>query len=212
MCLASVPGCLVSWYEDAPAPDLGGAQGAGPKAPHQRGPPTMFVCLAICATCGCHLVIFSEKSMFVDAINYYRSAKQQYFTGRIFAIVTKQLLHLLVSWKPVKYLNLVNARPSQVEHVSLRLNSFLEDFVSATLRFPQVAYENSIARYGYHTPSFWSTCPLFSWEINYSLMTFENFPLFAFLLYIVIISGVTRALSQVENLAENRPLALYRAH
>jgi len=33
----------------------------------------------------------------------------------------------------------VNARPSHVEHVNLRLNSFLEDFVSAVLRFAQVA-------------------------------------------------------------------------
>jgi len=30
----------------------------------------MFVCLAICAKCACHLVIFGEKSLFVDAINY----------------------------------------------------------------------------------------------------------------------------------------------
>jgi len=28
---------------------------------------------------------------------------------------------------------------------------------------------SSIARYGCHTPFFWSTCPLFSWEIKYSL-------------------------------------------
>jgi len=40
--------------------------------------PTMFMCLAICATCACHLVIFSEKSLFVNAINLiiYRSAQQ----------------------------------------------------------------------------------------------------------------------------------------
>jgi len=35
----------------------------------------------------------------------------------------------------------VNARPSHVEHVSLRLYSLLEDFASAFLRFAQVAYE-----------------------------------------------------------------------
>jgi len=40
------------------APDLGGG----------AGPPTMFMCLAIYATCMCHIVIFSEKSLFVDAI------------------------------------------------------------------------------------------------------------------------------------------------
>jgi len=55
--------------------------------------------------------------------------------------VTKQLLHLLVSWKSVRYLNLVDERPSHVEHVSLHFYSFLEDFASALLRFVQVAYE-----------------------------------------------------------------------
>jgi len=42
----------------------------GGQAPHQTGPPAMFVCLAICATRACHLVIFSEKSFFVDANSY----------------------------------------------------------------------------------------------------------------------------------------------
>jgi len=41
--------------------------------------PTMFMCLAICATCACHLVVFTEESLLVDAINY-RSARRQYFT------------------------------------------------------------------------------------------------------------------------------------
>jgi len=27
------------------------------------------------------------------------------------------------------------------------------------------SHTSSIARYGYHTPSFWSTCPRFSWEM-----------------------------------------------
>jgi len=53
----------------------------------------------------------------------------------------KQLLHLMVSWKLVRYLNLVNARLSHVEHVSWRLYSLLEDFASTLLRFAQVAYE-----------------------------------------------------------------------
>jgi len=35
----------------------------------------------------------------------------------------------------------VDARPSHVEHVGLRLYSFLVDFASALLRFAQVAYE-----------------------------------------------------------------------
>jgi len=41
----------------------GGSRGPGP------GPPTMFMRLAICATCTHHLVIFSEESLFVGAIN-----------------------------------------------------------------------------------------------------------------------------------------------
>jgi len=103
----------------------GRPKGLGPRAP------TMFMCLAICATCACHLVAFSEKSLFVDAINY-RSAKQQHFTWRKFDILTKQLLDILVSWKSV---NLVIASPSHVEHVSLSLYSFLVDFVFALLTF-----------------------------------------------------------------------------
>jgi len=75
----------------------------------------MFMCLVIRATCACHLVIFSEESLFIDPINY-RSAQQQ-------------------------CLNLVNARPGHIEHVTLRLYSFLVDFASALLEFAQVAYE-----------------------------------------------------------------------
>jgi len=43
--------------------------------------------------------------------------------GKEGGIVTNQLLQLQVSWKSVKYLNLVNARPreSHVERISLRL-------------------------------------------------------------------------------------------
>jgi len=45
-----------------PAPDLGGPKGA--RAPHH------VLYLAICAICACHLVIFREKGLFVNAINY----------------------------------------------------------------------------------------------------------------------------------------------
>ena len=55
-------------------------------------------------------------------------------------IVMKQLLRLL-SWKPVRYLNLVNANLSHVERTNLRLYSLLVDFASALFRFAQVAYE-----------------------------------------------------------------------
>jgi len=53
------------------APDLGGAQGVRaqfPGPPTKQGPPTMFMCLAICTTCAWQLVTFiSEESLFVDA-------------------------------------------------------------------------------------------------------------------------------------------------
>ena len=48
-----------------------GFRGAGP------GPPTMLMCLVIYATCACHLVIFSEKRLFVERYYLIRSAKQQ---------------------------------------------------------------------------------------------------------------------------------------
>jgi len=48
--------------------------------------------------------------------------------------VRKQLLHLLVSWKPVRCLNLVNARPSHVERISLCLYSLLVNLARNRLR------------------------------------------------------------------------------
>jgi len=39
-----------------------------------QGAPTMFICLAICATCACHLVPFMEESLLVGVINYYQTA------------------------------------------------------------------------------------------------------------------------------------------
>jgi len=44
------------WSHQQSAPDLGGAQDPPPKRT-----PTMFMCLAIRATCGCHLVISARK-------------------------------------------------------------------------------------------------------------------------------------------------------
>jgi len=48
--------------------NLGGLKRPGHRAPHQSGLPKMFMCLAICVTCACHLVIISEENLFVDAI------------------------------------------------------------------------------------------------------------------------------------------------
>ena len=138
------------------APDLGG----GPRGP-VPGPPTMPMCLAICTTCACHLVVFiSEESLFEALLNY-RSSRRQYFTWILFDIVPKQLLHLLFSWKSVRYLNLVNARSSHVERTSLRVYSLLLDFASALFTVDlHKSHMSSIVKWGYHTFSFWSTCPL----------------------------------------------------
>jgi len=46
----------------------------------------------------------------------YYQTRRQYFTWVLFDIVTKQPLRLLVSWKSVRYLNLVNIRPSYKTH------------------------------------------------------------------------------------------------
>jgi len=46
-----------------------GRKEPGPRAPYQKGSPTMLMCLAICTTCACLLVVFiSEESLFVNAI------------------------------------------------------------------------------------------------------------------------------------------------
>jgi len=34
--------------------DSAGFRGGRPRAPSKQGPPTMFMCLAICAICACH--------------------------------------------------------------------------------------------------------------------------------------------------------------
>jgi len=44
-------------------------EGVRDMGPPSKRPATMFMCLAICMVCACHLVIFiSEESLFVDAI------------------------------------------------------------------------------------------------------------------------------------------------
>jgi len=82
----------LQWYT-RPAPDLRWGQGAGTQGHHQRESLTIFICLAICVTCACHLVIFSEESLFLDAINLLSAGQTAvlYFTWRILDIVTKQL-------------------------------------------------------------------------------------------------------------------------
>jgi len=46
----------------------GDPRGPGLGPPPKRAP-TMFMSSAIYATYACHLVVFSEKSLFVDAVN-----------------------------------------------------------------------------------------------------------------------------------------------
>jgi len=43
-------------YAMGSAPDLG--KGPGTRAPHQKGLPTMFMCLALCTTYPCHFIHF----------------------------------------------------------------------------------------------------------------------------------------------------------
>jgi len=56
-----------------------------------------------------------EESLFVGVINYYRSGRRQYSLK--YYLILWRNKHLLVSWKSVRYLNLVNARPSHVERI-----------------------------------------------------------------------------------------------
>jgi len=79
---------------------LGRPKGPGPGAPHH-----VHVLSHMCVMCVPLRHIYRGK-------NYCR---------KLLDIVTKQLLHLLVSRKSFKYLNLVNARPIHVERISLRL-------------------------------------------------------------------------------------------
>jgi len=70
------------------APDLGGP-----------GPPTMFMCLAICTTCACHLLVFiSEESLFVNAIkrSVVLSPDGSISLVHCIDIVTKQLSVILL--------------------------------------------------------------------------------------------------------------------
>jgi len=53
--------------------------------------------------------------------------------------VTKQLFHLLFPWKSVRCLNLVNATPSHVERISLRLYSLIVEFAFLDLLRLQVS-------------------------------------------------------------------------
>jgi len=82
-------------------------------------------------------------------------------------------------------------------------------YVSASTRFWYILrlpysdlhrwHMNSIVQYGYHTSSFWSTCPRFLWEIKYSPRTFKNVKMSSFLhflFYIAVIHCVTRGLIQ----------------
>ena len=125
---------LLSGISSQPAPDFGGG-----RVPHQKGAPTMFICLTICATCACQLILFIEESLFVCVINHIGQADSS--TSLKYYLILWPNKHLLVSWQSVRYLNLVNARPSHVERISLRLYSFLVDFASALLSFAKVAYE-----------------------------------------------------------------------
>jgi len=166
----------------------GGPRGPGPGHPTKQGSPTMFMCLAICATCACHLVIFiTEESLFVDTIklsvvqtvvfpgfsmgmsflweshgkrpmgwdgtgiNCYGMGMRQInmshgqpwvFHLNIIRYCDEATNTLIVFLKVGQVAeSIVNARPSHVERIGLRLYSLLVDLASVLRRFAQVANE-----------------------------------------------------------------------
>jgi len=139
MCFGKV--MVTKQHRKVSAPDLGEAQGAWVQGPPPKRSPHHVHGFSHMCDMGVPLSHFYREKFVCRRYLLHRSAKQQYFTWRRFDIVTKQPLHLLVSWKSARYLNLVNAKPSYVEHASFRLSSFLADFASALLRFAQVAFE-----------------------------------------------------------------------
>jgi len=144
---------------------------------------------------------FSEKSLFVDAI--YISVGQTavfHLKNAWYCDETTITLIGFLKVGQVSESSECKAKPRRTH--SLRLYSFLVDFASALLRFAQVCYYTP---YPITRPFFWRTCPLFSWEMKYYLRIFETVILFAFLFYIAIISGVTRALSQGGKLSQKGP-------
>ena len=63
----------------------GGPRGPGPSPPTKKGPPTMFMCLAIWTTCACHLFIFiNEESLFAGAIKL--------------SVIQTAVFHLYIIW------------------------------------------------------------------------------------------------------------------
>ena len=86
------------------APDLMGAQ----------GPPPCSCVLPYIRHARATWLFFCEENLLVDAVG---RPDGRYFTGILFD-VTKQL-HTIVSLKSVRYLNLLNARASHVERISL---------------------------------------------------------------------------------------------
>ena len=130
-----------------------------------EGPPTMFMCLAIRATCECHLVFFNEKNLFVDAIK---------IIGRPNSSIS--LEEYLILWRNNYYTYWFPGSRSGIWTWWMKGQATLNTLAYISTRFWKILrllYSDlyrlrmsSIARYGYHTPSFWSTCPRFSWEWN----------------------------------------------
>ena len=84
---------------------------------------------------------FSEKSLFVDAINYISVGQTVVFHLKNIWYCDETTITLIGFLKVGQVSESVNARPSNVEHISLPLNPFLVDFASVLLRFAQVTYE-----------------------------------------------------------------------
>jgi len=95
------------------------------------------MCLAICVTCACHLVIFGVESLFVDAV----SVSQTAVFHLIIVWYCDATTITLIGFLKVDQVSESSECKAKREHISLGLYSFLVYLGSALLNFAQVAYE-----------------------------------------------------------------------
>ena len=144
----------------------------------------MFICLAIYTTCACHLVIFiSEESLFVDTIESSVVQTAAFYLNTVWCW-DETTITLIVFLKigQVSESSECKAKPRRAQ----KLTSLL-----VTGRFCVCLTQictgrmSSIAMQGYHTSSFWSTCPLFFIRnaiICEDIQKCQNIPFFTFLI------------------------------
>jgi len=166
------------------------------------------MCLAICTTCTCHLVIFiSEESLWT-----------------LLSVVQTEVLHLHIIWycdeTTITLLVFLKVpavcESSECKAKPRRTSLFIigRFCVWFTQICPGRIWVTLLSRATIR-PLFIvdSTCPLFSWEMKWSPRTLKNVKISSFLhflFYIAVISGVTKGLSQVANLDKRDPLTTVR--